>query len=152
MGRILGCILFLLLGLTGSHANAVLGGSVDSMALDQLSLHATGKIQKRSLPQYSIHEVESDSVKIKEYVSQDGTIFAITWSGNRHPDLEPLLGAYESDYSAANAITPKLIGARRRTLRSSRLVVHTFGHMRHLQGRIYDPNLVPKGVSIDELL
>jgi len=139
----------LLVGATDAHA--VLGGSIDSLALDQLSLHSTGKIQKRSLPLYSIHEVESDSVKLKEYVSQDGTIFAITWSGNRHPDLEPLLGSYEAEYHATNALTPKLAGERRRVLHSSKLVVHTFGHMRHLQGRIYDPRLVPIGVSPNEI-
>ncbi|NDG83863.1 MAG: DUF2844 domain-containing protein, partial [Proteobacteria bacterium] len=89
--RLFSSIIAILLLLPVAKARAVLGGSIDSFEMDAKSLRANNKrIPKISLPLYSIHEIESDSVHLKEYVSQDGIVFAITWDGNRHPDLEPL--------------------------------------------------------------
>jgi hypothetical protein len=130
---------------------ATLGGSIDSVSSDQSAMKTTRKVMKTSMPAYSIHEIQSDSVNVKEYVSQDGVVFAITWSGNRHPDFEPLLGAYHPDYQYAEQTTPKAGGARSRFLQGPRLLVHTWGHPRHLRGRMLDPALVPTGVNLNEI-
>jgi len=133
------------------EARATLGGSVDSLETDKITIHSAKTIAKTSAPLYSIHEIESESLKVREYVSQNGTVFAITWAGNRHPDLEPLLGSYAGEFRGIDASTPRKQGARNRMLSSHRLRVQTFGHMRHLRGRAFDPQLVPEGVAVHEL-
>ncbi len=130
---------------------ATLGGSIDSVSNDQSAMKTARKVMKTSMPAYSIHEIQSDSVNVKEYVSQNGVVFAITWSGNRHPDFEPLLGEYHPEYQYAEQNTPKPGGARSRFLQGPRLMVHTWGHPRHLQGRMVDPALVPTGVNLNEI-
>jgi len=120
-------------------AHAVLGGSVER------------RILKTSEPLYSVHRIESDAVVVKEYVSQQGVVFAITWSGTRHPEIEPLLGKYESEFKFIEASQPPVKGMRSRTLHSPHLLVQSWGHPRHLEGRIADPGLIPEGVNLYDL-
>ena len=72
-------------------------------------------------------------------------------TGGLVPDLTLLLGSYTGEYQAAVKQTPRKHGRRFSQVRTDRIVVEKWGHMRNLQGRAYAPELIPSGVSIDEI-
>ena len=71
--------------------------------------------------------------------------------GHTPPDLKQLLGdSYKSDYDMASQ-SPRQRGRKASAVHGSHVVVETWGHMRKLQGRAYDPALIPTGVSAHEI-
>ena len=83
-----GFLLFLSLALTiftaTQQAQATLGESADSVASDKEAISAVRKATRIS-PGYTVHEVSSETMTIREYVSPSGVVFGIAWNG-------PLLG------------------------------------------------------------
>ena len=148
--------LFLSLGLsvaiffTVQQAQATLGESVDSITLDRNALSAVRRATTVRNG-YTVHEITSGSTAVREYVSTSGIVFGIAWNGLIHPDLTQLLGAYAGEYLEALRQTPRQPGRRRLQLKTNRVVVEKWGHMRNLQGRAYVPALIPPGVTIDEI-
>lgn len=98
--------------------------------------------------------VDDDGTSINEYVaSATGTVFAYTWQGPAHPNLETLLGRYAVDWRSAAAA---LHAAGRDGLHAARVegaqvVVETAGHMRAYVGRAWLPAALPEGVSVGDL-
>jgi hypothetical protein len=131
-------------------ARAALGESADSVASDQTVL-AAKRVGKTVRTGYTIQELRSDSVTLREYVAPTGIIFAIAWNGLIHPDLTTLLGSYVGNYRTALQHVQRQPGSRHRTVKTDEIVVEKWGHMRNLQGRAYVPALIPSGVSIDEI-
>ena len=142
---------FLAAGLaTASRVQATLGESVDSVSSDREALSAVRGVTKAHNG-YMVHVIESNSAVIREYVSLSGVVFGISWNGMMHPDLTQLLGAYAGEYREALRQTPRKPGQRRLQVKTDRVVVQKWGHMRNLQGRAYAPALIPPGVNIDEI-
>ncbi len=137
--------------LSSANCFAVLGGSADSVEADRQNLKSFETLKKTSAPLYSIHTITSDALTLNEFVSQDGVVFGLSWSGTIHPDLESILGTYQSEYQTALSSTPMTRGLKKRSLQTSKLVIEQWGHPRHLQGRMFDPNLIPKGVGVNEI-
>ncbi len=132
------------------HAHATLGDSVDSIESDRNALSAVRHaVSVRN--GYTVQEMDAGSTLVREYVSPSGVVFAISWNGLIHPDLDQLLGSYIDEYRKAQQETPRTLGQRRIQLKTNRIFVEKWGHMRNLQGRAYDPALIPSGVSIDEI-
>ncbi|MHB8908958.1 MAG: DUF2844 domain-containing protein [Syntrophales bacterium] len=129
---------------------AALGESADSVDSDQTAL-AAKRVSKTVHNGYTVQELSSDSLTLREYVSPTGIIFAIAWNGLTHPDLTPLLGAYAGEYGTALRHAPRKPGRRNRRIETDQVVVEKWGHMRNLQGRAYVPALIPPGVNIDEI-
>ena len=129
-------------------AFATLGETSASTEADRASM----KADVRTLParNYAIHEIQTPSgTTLREYVSQQGMVFAVAWEGPLMPDLRQALGRYFDRYTgAANA---KRSGRRQVAIRESDLVVQSGGHMRSFSGRAYLPQLLPQGVTLDEL-
>jgi len=132
------------------QARATLGEPADSVATDRKALSAVRKATTAG-SRYTVQEVESDSTIVREYVAPSGVVFGIAWNGLVHPDLTLLLGSYASEYNDALQRTPRKKGLRRLQVKAERVVVEKWGHMRNLQGRAYDPSLIPSGVSVDEI-
>lgn len=100
---------------------------------------------------YTIHEIANRRITVREY-SANGVIFAISWTGARHPDLSGLLGKYFEDYQATSKRAVKVKGIHSyRSLQGQGVVVEKSGHMRWIQGKAYAPALMPEGVSPDEV-
>ena len=155
-------------------AMATLGGSAQSIAADQQALGGT--LQTPSQPQsstggqalreqnpaspesssasssaaYTVEQISTPSgVTVNEYLTPDGTVFAVSWRGPTPPDLSQLFGSYFAEYQTAAAQPQAQRGQL--LVQTGDLVVETGGHMRDLRGRAYLPALLPTGVSADEI-
>ena len=135
---------------TAHRVQATLGESADSVKSDREVLSAVPSIiMVRN--GYTVQEIDSDSTIVREYVSPSGIVFAIAWNGLVHPDLTQLLGSYAGEYERALQQAPREWDRRRLLVKTNRVVVEKWGHMRNLQGRAYVPALIPPGVSVDEI-
>lgn len=135
---------------TAHLCRATLGESADSVPADRKALAAV-RHSTTNHGNYSVQEIISDVNVVREYISPAGIVFAIAWNGLTRPDLSTLLGSYASEYRQAMQQTPRKPGRRYSKVRSDRVVVEQWGHMRNLQGRAYVPDLIPPGVSIDDI-
>jgi hypothetical protein len=131
-------------------AQAALGETIDSIASDETAL-AAKRASQTDRNGYTVQELRSDAVTLREYVAPTGIIFAIAWNGLIHPDLTPLLGSYAGEYRTALRHSPREPGRRNHKVETNQIVVEKWGHMRNLEGRAYVPSLIPAGVSIDEI-
>jgi hypothetical protein len=147
---LVGLSLFLTIFAAAGQVQATLGESVDSLESDQKALSAVRKATKTSTG-YTVHEVRTETLSIREYVSPSGIVFGIAWNGLTHPDLTPLLGSYTDEYQKVMKKTKRQPGRRHVQVKTDSVVVEKWGHMRNLQGRAYAPALIPQGVSIDEI-
>src|SRR5215469_15886800 len=98
-----------MIGLTAASALATLpalaalGDNVASVSNDRLHLHAQLKDVKSSVG-FTVHEIQAPSgTLVREYVSPNGTVFAVSWTGPAKPDLQQLLGSYFSQYASASS-------------------------------------------------
>ena len=143
-------VLWVVILATAQRVQAALGESVDSVESDRKALSAVrGAVTVHN--EYAVHQVDSDSVLVREYVSASGVVFAVAWNGLVHPDLTQLLGSYAGEYEKGLEQTPRELGSRRLRVKTNQIVVEEWGHMRNLQGRAYVPALIPPGVSADEI-
>ncbi len=155
MKKILYTVLFCL-GLSAfnfaapNRVQATLGESAGSVESDMRTLSAR-RFATTSRNGYTVQEISYDSVKVREYVSSSGIVFGIAWNGFVHPDLTKLLGSYAEEYHAALRQMPRKHGQRPLEVKTNKVVVQQWGHMRNLQGRAYAPALIPPGVSVDEI-
>lgn len=147
---LLGLGLLLVLLLPAQQTLAILGESVDSVESDRESLTAV-RGAMTAHRDYTIHEIKTDSTVVREYVSPGGIIFAIAWNGLVHPDLTELLGSYADEYQEALRQTRRTQGRRQLQVKTNRVVVQKWGHIRDMKGRAYAPDLIPTGVSIDAI-
>jgi Protein of unknown function (DUF2844) len=135
-------------------ARAALGESVDSIESDRKIVSAervTSKVTSTAYANYTVYELNYDGTSVREYVSTSGIVFGIAWNGLIHPDLTPLLGSYAGEYQEALAQTVRKYGERHLQVKAARVIVQKWGHMRNLQGRAYAPELIPAGVTVDEI-
>jgi len=131
---------------------AALGDDVATVQADQA--HMKGTLQTTPIGTYTVHEIKAPTgTVVREYVSTTGKIFAVTWQGPFPPDLRQLLGSYYERFSQAaqkrQQQRPHIRGALH--IQEPSLVVHSGGHMRAYFGKAYIPELMPEGVSIEDL-
>lgn len=129
-------------------ASATLGENATSTEVDRASMKATLRMLPNS--KYTVHEIQTPSgTTVREYVSSAGSVFAVAWQGPVMPDLRQALGSYFHRYT--EAAKEKHAGHRHLAIRESDLVVQSNGHMRSFSGRAYLPQLLPQGVSVEEI-
>ena len=142
--------LFLTFFATAQRIEATLGESVNTVQSDRKVLSGVrGATTAHNC--YSVHEFESNSTTVREYVSPEGIVFGLAWQGLVEPDLTQLLGNYAEEYRQAVRKAHHRRGSRRSRVKTDQIVVEKWGHMRSLQGRAYVPDLIPPGVSVDEI-
>lgn len=126
---------------------AVLGQAKASVETDRAAMG--GQVQSKLALGYSVETITVAGMTVKEYVSSDGTVFAVAWSGTGVPNLRLLLGAYFDEYlDALTELQHKKPRLRRPLmLETANLVVERSGHMRNMWGRIFIPSRVPAMVS-----
>ena len=149
-GLLLGISLVITIFVATQQVQAALGESADSVASDQKAISAVRRAMKTSTG-YTVHEIRSETITVREYVSPSGVVFGIAWNGLTYPDLTPLLGSYSSEYQKALSHAHRQPGRRHVTVKTEGVIVEKWGHMRNLQGRAYAPAMIPQGVSVDEI-
>src|SRR5580700_4589541 len=78
---------------SSSPTMAELGGGSASVYRD--SEHMTGSVQVRSGEQYTVYEIRtSTGTIVREFVSPNGTVFAVGWEGHFVPEMKQILGTY----------------------------------------------------------
>jgi hypothetical protein len=130
-------------------ALAALGGDLASVEADRA--HMSGVVQTTPAAGYSVHEIKTpDGLVVREYVSTDGKVFGFSWHGPRAADLQQLLGAsyYDQYVQAASAPQPS---RRLRSVELPTFKVYSAERYRVFSGRAWAPDLVPAGVSTDEI-
>jgi hypothetical protein len=137
--------------LSAFPAWAALGGNVASVQADQI--HMQGSLRTTATASYTVHEIQAASgTAVREYVSADGTVFAVAWQGAWPPDMRQLLGSYFDQYAqAAKTQKAARMGRRPLTIELPGLVVQTSGHPRSFMGRAYVPGMLPSGIRAEEI-
>ncbi|MEO5971459.1 MAG: DUF2844 domain-containing protein [Bdellovibrionia bacterium] len=129
---------------------ASLGQRENSIKRDGLEIHA--RISERfSQSLYQVYTLTSDMNEVRQYLDNQGIVFAVTWRGINHPDLSKLLGEFFRGYAAADA---EVSGSRDQPIKrinTEEIVVEKGGHMGAVRGKAYLSKSVPAGVEIDSL-
>jgi hypothetical protein len=138
------------LGLAAAAASvpayASLGADRSSVEADRSALH--GQISSATTASgFEIQEITTPAgVHVREYLSAQGKVFALSWQGPVRPDLRQMLGSYYARY--AQAVTePHVGGHRHLTVHQPGLVVESNGRMRAFYGRAWDPDSLPADFS-----
>jgi hypothetical protein len=140
-------VVIVMLGASGP-AKAVLGGKVASVAADQAHMKASLKVTSNG--RFQVQELQDDGGNVvREFVSSDGNVFGVAWTGRFVPEYSQLLGSYtewitKAAQSRRNHRAPLVIN-------EPGFVFSAFGHMRFYFGRAYIPSMVPAGVLVEEI-
>jgi hypothetical protein len=129
-------------------ATAALGGDATSLQSDLA--HMKASLRTSPGAKFTVHEMTLPyGTTVREYMSPQGAVFAVTWKGPVKPDLRQLMGNYFDQYLQA---APNTRGAHSAAvLMQPNLVVRSTGHMRAFSGHAYLPQLMPAGVSAADL-
>jgi hypothetical protein len=139
----------LMILLASSAAYAGLGGPESSIERDRSAFSATRR-SPDGRGSYTIHELDSPSNTVLEFVAAGGGVFAVAWRGIASPNLSQLLGTYSGEFTQALKNEPKRKGRAPRTIQATHIVVELYGHMHAVRGIAYVPSLMPSGVSPDD--
>jgi hypothetical protein len=128
---------------------AALGGDAHSLDADRTVM--SGQLRSTSMQQYDLHEITtSGGTVIHEYMTRQGTVFAVTWRGPFAPNLQQLFGSYYQQFQ--KGVAGSAPGMHRvMTIAQPDFVMHAVGLMRSYHGSAYVPSLVPTGVSVGTL-
>jgi Protein of unknown function (DUF2844) len=127
---------------------AALGGTAASVARDAALLSGTDAVTPSA--NYDLHQITAATgTMVREYVSRQGTVFAVSWDGRSSPDIAQLLGPSYAAYRAAahaHRTGHHLVVVNTPDLVASVLVVQhrTIGH-------VHVPAMLPAGVTPAEL-
>jgi hypothetical protein len=132
-----------------------LGGDFGSVQADQV--HMQGTLRTTAMTAYTVHEIQTGSgTVVREYAASSGTaagkVFAIGWKGPWPPDMRQVLGGYFDQYvQAVKAHNAAHLGRRPLLIEEPGLVMQVGGHPRGFVGRAYVPEMLPAGVSAEDI-
>ena len=123
--------------------------NVDTLKAQNLSANTQVK-------NYLVNEEPYPGGTKKEYMTYDGTVFAVTWSGRRHLDKTLVLGQYETNMNQAissHEFYAKSSRLKKRSVKlvSDDLVYEAGGHMGALKGRAYIKSLIPSYIDLNDI-
>jgi hypothetical protein len=124
---------------TSRQASVRVNGTADTTGT-VAAAPAPFTVQEHSLPSGTV---------VRQYVA-NGTVFAVSWQGPSMPDLRRLLGdSYFTQYRQAAPASRS--GRGHLHVQDPGLVVQSSGHMRAFSGKAYVPQLLPRGVDLEQL-
>ena len=137
-------LLILGLALTGV-CHAELGGTADSLSAEQKQFNSQLAITQQS--NYSIYtQTLTSGTAFQEYVSSNGIIFAVSWSGPSLPNIQTILGKYYDQYlSAAQQSRGSIY------MSNDSLVIQSTGMMGAFQGFAFLPKQAPTSFTVNNL-
>ena len=126
-------------------SRAELGGNIASILSEQKEFNSQlSSAQQNGVNVYT--QTLPSGIVLQEYLSSNGVIFAVTWSGPSLPNLQVLLGGYFKDYLVA-------IKESRRSvyLSNENIVIQSSGMMGAFQGFAFLPKQAPAGFTPNNL-
>jgi len=122
-----------------------LGGNDVSVQADSTAWQAPA-VAVRSTRFTVFNHTTPEGVKVRQFLSPTGLVFAVAWNGPLLPDMERLLGGYFPLYQSA-------LQQRKRSVRvdTPTLALESGGMMRAFVGRAYLPDQLPPGVTAVDL-
>lgn len=132
------------------RAGAALGEPIASVDADAKALGAVRRASTAHAA-FTVEQLQGSTTRIREYVSTGGTVFAVAWDGVAQPDLGVLLGSHAAEYRQAVRRSRGARARRSQRVAGEHVVVETWGHQRHLQGRAWLPAELPSGVAVDAI-
>jgi len=136
-----------------TSAQATLGGDSVSVETDRVSLKAEHAARQTlaTSGSYTIHETTLPSgTVVRQYVSNNGIVFAVAWNGPFIPDLKQLLGLH-FDTMVARQSKQSNAGHRFFSQHEADLVIESGGHQRSFAGRAYLISTIPVNVTVQEI-
>ncbi len=129
-------------------ALATLDEDVTSVAADKVRLQADLRIACKT--NYAVHELALPTGgKVREFVTNSGKVFAVSWSGGWRPDLREIMGKHYERYLASTRGKPTARGPVRIELPG--LVMVMGGHPRAFFGYVYLLDLLPPDLRIQDI-
>ena len=150
LARALGILLFIC---SATSAHATLGGDSSSVETDRVRMKVQRAASQNlaSTGSYTVHESTLPSgTLVRQYVSNAGVVFAVTWSGPFIPDLRQLLGIH-FDTMVARQARQSGAGHRSFNQQEGDLVIESGGHPRSFAGRAYLKSTIPANVTEQEI-
>lgn len=125
---------------------AALGEYEGSVNVDQRVLR--GAMREEVHTGYKLHQiVTSDGAVVREYVSTEGKVFAISWHAHFIPNLSQLLGSYfPRVQQAAQAKVQRGVPL---VITAADFVYFSGGRMMDFHGSAYVPGLLPKNFTAE---
>lgn len=131
-----------------SSARCALGEDVDSIAADQVRLHANVQIVPKE--KYRVHELQMPTgARVREFLSESGKVFAVSWSGGWRPNLRDIMGKHYARYLAAAKVKRMVRGPVRIELPD--MIVVMGGHQRAFFGYVCLIDLLPPGLRPEDI-
>jgi len=128
-----------------SVSQAELGGNVASILSEQREFNSQlSNTQQSGVAVYT--QTLPSGIVVQEYLSNNGTIFAVSWTGATLPNLQALLGNYFKDYLAAIKQSRGVI-----SINNDSLVIQSAGMMGAFQGFAFLPKQAPAGFISNNL-
>ena len=125
-------------------ALAALGGDTSSVEADRATMK--GAVNVTPGVDYSVHEIQTPGGGvIREYVSAQDKVFAVSWRGPGLPNLPQLLGRYSAPL--AQAMTHPHYNHHHLDLEAADVVMRSGGYLRTRFGRAWVPSLLPQNFS-----
>jgi len=142
-------LLFLVCLALAPAARAGLGESRASVEADHLALGGTALVVSTA-PGYEVHETTTaQGGTIRQYVTADGTVFAVSWRARFQPNLQQLLANHYAEY----VTTARAHRGNHHLLSISNpgLVLTVVRLPRGSAGAAHLPGLLPPGVKPEQL-
>ncbi len=130
-------------------AQASLGGDTSSVESDRVAMKAEHAARQSIAPtgSYTVHETTLPTgTLVRQYVSNNGMVFAVAWNGPFLPDFRQLLGLH-FDTMVARQAKQTNAGHRYFSQHEGDLVIESGGHQRSFAGRAYLKGAIPAGVT-----
>ena len=134
-----------------ASAFAALGDHEQVVSSDAIKLKSTRAAIVQKTASYSVHEMETPIAKIREYIDNNGMVFAVSWMGIRRPDLSVLLGSFYEEYNNIDSRRARMITRAPVSIQTSRIQVRKSGHMRAIEGLAVITDQLPAGVRMEDL-
>ena len=129
-------------------ALATLGDDATSVVADGAKLQASLRIEHRC--HYAVHDLLLPTGgKVREFVTDSGKVFAVSWSGGWRPSLRDIMGKHYDRYLEATKGKRMMRGPVRIELPG--LVVVMGGHQRAFFGHVYLVDMLPPELSIEDI-
>ena len=95
---------------------------------------------------------DANQIRVRQYVSSSGQVYAVSWDGPAMPDIAVLLGTWFDRYrQEASAALPNASGLHSSRVSGSDLMVETAVRLRDFNGRAWLPSALPAGVTAADI-